>query len=347
MNLRHQTITDQSDWNKIVLDLPMPHVLQSWEWGLVKRQHNWEPTRLVWMDQEHPVAAAQILRRALPGTPWGVAYVPKGPVLDYTNATLLDRVLTDLEQYARHQRAILIKIDPDVNRPEVKDTLLNRGWRTSGEQIQFRNTALLDVTPSEQDLLMAMKSKTRYNIRLSGRKGTIVRPGDVQDIEMFYEMYAETGERDGFLIRPLGYYRDAWQTFIEAGLAQMLLADVEGETVAGVILFRFGATAWFMIGASTDVHRNCMPNYALQWEAIRWAKSVGCTVYDMWGAPNVLEPEDALWGVWRFKEGFGAQFAPHIGAHDYPALRLLYWAYKIVLPRYLQLLRRRDREPSV
>ena len=124
-------------------------------------------------------------------------------------------------------------------------------------------------------------------------------------------------------------------------VAQMLLADVGGETVAGVILFRFGKTAWFMIGASTDRHRNCMPNYALQWEAICWAKSVGCTTYDMWGAPDILEPEDELWGVWRFKEGFGAQFAPHIGAHDYATSRLLYWVYQVALPRYLAFLRRR------
>jgi lipid II:glycine glycyltransferase (peptidoglycan interpeptide bridge formation enzyme) len=85
-----------------------------------------------------------------------------------------------------------------------------------------------------------------------------------------------------------------------------------------------------------------MPNYALQWEAIRWAKSRGCTTYDLWGAPDVLEPEDPLWGVWRFKEGFGAHFAPHIGAYDYPVSRLLYWAYKVILPRYLAFLRQRN-----
>jgi lipid II:glycine glycyltransferase (peptidoglycan interpeptide bridge formation enzyme) len=251
-------------------------------------------------------------------------------------------VLADLERHARRRRAILCKIDPDVSATAVTEILLDRGWRYSNEQIQFRNTALLDLAPTETELLAAMKSKTRYNIRLAGRRGVAVREGTVEDIPLFYEMYAETGQRDGFLIRPLEYYADAWRTFLEAGLAHMLLAAVDRDAIAGLILFRFGQSAWFMYGASTDKHRSRMPNYALQWEAIRWARSVGCQVYDMWGAPDELIEEDRLWGVWRFKEGLGAQFTPHIGAYDYPALRPLYWAYRIVLPRYLAWMRGRD-----
>ena len=188
-------------------------------------------------------------------------------------------------------------------------------------------------------MLAAMKSKTRYNLRLAERKGVVVRIGTLQDIPIFYSMYAETGQRDGFLIRPLAYYDDAWQAFLQAGMAQIFLAEAEGEAVAGLILFRFGERAWFMYGASTDKHRDKMPNYVLQWAAIRWAKAAGCTIYDLWGAPDVLDESDRLWGVWRFKEGLGAQFTPHIGAYDYAPSRLLYWAYTVALPRYLGILR--------
>jgi lipid II:glycine glycyltransferase (peptidoglycan interpeptide bridge formation enzyme) len=254
---------------------------------------------------------------------------------------LVERVLSDLEAYGRRQGAIAIKVDPDTNLPTVVEALVRRGWRYSAEQIQFRNTATLDLAPPEDELLAAMKSKTRYNTRLAARRGVTVRAGGVEEIPRFYEMYAETGERDAFTIREYGYYRDAWQTFLEAGLGQMLLAEVEGESVAGLILFRFGDKAWYMYGASTARHRNKMPNYALQWEAIRWCKAAGCTAYDMWGAPDTLDEGDSMWGVWRFKEGLGAQFAPHIGAYDYPASKLLYWAYAVVLPRYIAWLRRR------
>ena len=337
----YRDVTDRRQWNQILMALPASHVLQSWDWGAVKGRHGWVPTRLLWEEDGQRVAAAQVLRRPLPHTPWGVMYVPKGPALDYARTLLLERVLADLEECARRQRAILIKIDPDVYLEKVTKALLARGWRYSNEQIQFRNTGLLDLTPSEGDLLAAMKSKTRYNIRLSGRKGVVVRAGTAADIPLFYEMYVATGKRDGFLVRPFDYYRDAWQSFLDAGLAHMLLAVAEGEAVAGLILFRFGDKAWYMYGASTTKHRNWMPTYALQWEAIRWIKSAGCTVYDLWGAPDTLNEDDQLWGVWRVKAGLGAQFTRHIGAYDYPASPLLFWMYGIALPRYLGWLRRR------
>jgi lipid II:glycine glycyltransferase (peptidoglycan interpeptide bridge formation enzyme) len=267
-------------------------------------------------------------------------YVPKGPALDYEDAALVECVLADLEAYSRRRRAILLKIDPDVNLDRLVETLVARNWRYSDEQIQFRNTALLDLSPSEANLLAGMKSKTRYNTRLASRRGVVVREGTRQDIPAFYGMYTETAERDGFIIRTFEYYEDVWRTFLDAGLAHMLLAGVEGEAVAGLVLFRFGGRAWYMYGASTAQHRAKMPNYALQWEAIRWCKAAGCSAYDLWGAPDTLDEQDRLWGVWRFKEGLGARFVPHIGAYDYPASPTLYWVYRVVLPAYRRWLRR-------
>ena len=345
------SIHDPQRWNEALLALPAYHVLQSWEWGEVKGRHGWAAHRLLWEQEGRPVAAAQVLRRPIPHTPWGLMYVPKGPALDYANSALVQRVLAGLESMARHQRAIFIKVDPDTDLPQVVQTLQARGWRYSVGQIQFRNTALLDLTLAEDVLLAAMKSKTRYNVRLAGRKGVRVRAGTLADIPRFYEMYAETGHRDGFLVRPFAYYADAWQTFLRAGLAHMLLACApprtgawSEEVIAGVILFRLGDKAWFMYGASADRHRDRMPNHALQWAAICWARSAGCTAYDLWGAPDVLDERDRLWGVWRFKEGLGAQFTPHIGAYDYVTSSVLYWAYAVALPRYLGLLRCLHRE---
>jgi peptidoglycan pentaglycine glycine transferase (the first glycine) len=256
-------------------------------------------------------------------------------------------VLDDLETYGRKRRAIFVKVDPDVNLDQVVERLNVRGWRYSDEQIQFRNTALLDLRPSEDELLAGMKSKTRYNVRLARRRGVVVREGTPSDIPLFYRMYAETGQRDDFAIRAYGYYEDAWGTFLRSGLAHMFLAEVDGEAIAGLILFRFGGRAWYMYGASTAQRRNLMPNYALQWEAIRWARLEHCTTYDLWGAPDTLDEQDRLWGVWRFKEGLGAQFAPHIGAYDYPTSRLLYWAVAIALPAYRRWLRGLGRPEDV
>jgi peptidoglycan pentaglycine glycine transferase (the first glycine) len=322
----------------------MAHFLQTWEWGALKSRYGWQPARYLWTEGGRPYAAASVLTRRLGRWPSAVMYVPKGPALDYGNVVLLEQILSHLETAARRERALFVKIDPDVRTDTaegetVVEMLLRRGWRFSPEQIQFRNTVLLDLTRSPDELLAAMKSKWRYNTRLAVRKGVVVRPGALDDLPLLYEMYAETAARDNFVIRPQDYYYDVWGTLVEAGLAQPLIAQVEDQPVAMLILFHFAQQAWYVYGASRDVHRERMPNHLLQWEAMRWAHERGCTVYDMWGAPEVLNESDPLWGVYHFKQGFGGEFTRYIGAWDFPVSRFGYWLYTVMMPNLLAAMR--------
>lgn len=354
MNL--QTITERASWNRALLTLPAPHLLQSWEWGAGKAQTGWAAHRLLWQSAETGAvtAAASLLLRRLSRLPWGVAYVPKGPVLDWNDPAAVELALAGIETAARQRRAIFVKIDPDLDPTspagqQLVDALRRRGWQPSAEQIQFRNTALLDLAAGEEALLAGMKPKWRYNIRLAERRGVTVRIGSPADLAAFYALYAETGARDGFIVRPFEYYHQTWLSFMQpadqdAPWASLLLAEVEGDAVAGLMLFGFGATAWYLYGASSERQRSLMPNHLLQWQAMRLAIARGCATYDLWGAPDVLEESDALWGVWRFKEGFGARFAPHIGAWDYPVNRLLYNLYSDAMPRMLDLMRSRHKQ---
>jgi lipid II:glycine glycyltransferase (peptidoglycan interpeptide bridge formation enzyme) len=354
--MNSQTITERAVWNRALLALPAPHLLQSWEWGAVKGQTGWAAHRLLWTQPAFgaPAAAASLLLRRINRLPWGVAYVPKGPVLDWDDPAAVELALAGVEAVARQRRAIFVKIDPDVDPAspagqQLVAALRRRGWQPSPEQIQFRNTALLDLAAGEEALLAGMKPKWRYNIRLAERRGVQVRVGGPDDLLAFYALYAETGGRDGFIVRPFDYYGQTWLRFMqpadgEAPWAALLLAEVEGEAVAGLILFGFGATAWYLYGASSERQRSLMPNHLLQWEAMRLARSRGCATYDLWGAPDVLEESDALWGVWRFKEGFGAQFAPHIGAWDFPVNRPLYRLYSDAMPRVLDWMRGRHQQ---
>ncbi len=346
-------------WRQALAKLPNAHALQSDVWGDFKSRWGWSAQRLTFTIAEsswEPLAAAQVLKKQLAGLPYTILYVPKGPVLNYTDGALRLRVLAALEKLAKQEKAILIKIDPEVVRywgvkkdrasptgAQLVKELKDRGWRYSAEQVQFRNTVELDLTQSEENLLTAMKSKTRYNIRLAGRKGIVVRPGSSADLPIIAGMYQETAKRDGFTIRPLPYYLDAWESFLSAGMARPLLAEYEGEPVAAIILVRYGKRAIYMYGASTSRERKRMPNYLLQWEGIRWAKSEGCTVYDFWGAPDEFVETDPLWGVWRFKDGFKGDVIWHIGAWDYPARPFLYSLYTKVLPRYIEFLRSRQK----
>lgn len=344
-------------WTQALAKLPKNHALQSWTWAAFKSRWGWSMQPLLLTVAENswePLAAAMVLKRKLPYTPFSILYVPKGPALDYNDSALRQQVLAELEKVARQEWAIFIKIDPDVvkswgleeERPSpigsqfVKE-LKTRGWRYSDDQIQFRNTVELYLEQPEADLLAAMKQKTRYNIRLAGRKGISVRQGTADDFGVIGEMYKETAVRDGFGIRPLAYYQDIWQRFYEQGMAQPFLAEYEGTPIAAVIIVRFGNRAIYMYGASTNQERNRMPTYLLQWEAICWAKAQGCEIYDFWGAPDDFVEEDRMWGVWRFKRGFNGEVVRHIGAWDFVKRPLLYWLYATAIPKYLDWLRSR------
>jgi peptidoglycan pentaglycine glycine transferase (the first glycine) len=361
--MRAVEISDAQTWDRALLALPNPHILQSWAWGEFKARHGWQASRLLFEEGGQPVAAASVLQRRLPRLPLSILYVPKGPALDWADAELAESILAELESMTRRRRALFVKLDPDVYYPQdapifsprpdcaprVAGVLESRGWLSSAEQIQFRNTLLLDLTSSEDELLAGMKQKTRYNVRLAERRGVAVQQVSGADsatrigqsLDLFYHLYAETARRDGFVIRPLDYYHDAWGTFLREGLACLLLASYDGETVAGLLLFTFGPTAWYMYGASSDRHRKHMPNYLLQWEAIRWAKTAGCTLYDLWGAPDDLDESDPMWGVVRFKFGLGGHLACGLGAWDCAVNQAGYRLYTEIIPRYLDWLRAR------
>ena len=352
---------DAASWNALIADLPDAHLLQTWQWGMIKADGGWDVLPQVWRDDEHNVqAAALVMERSLPLPGLKILYIPRGPLMDWDNAELRLQVLKDLESLAKKRGAIFIKMDPEVvlwrGVPDTEDALETEtgktlqtemkasGWRFSAEQIQFANTMWMDIQPSEEELLANMKQKTRYNIRLAGRKGVTVREGTAEDLPLMYRMYAETSVRDGFVIRPEAYYLRVWQLFMEAGMMTPLLAEVEGDVVAGLALFHAGKCAWYLHGMSRAVHRNKMPTYLLQWEAMRKAKALGCARYDLWGAPDVFDDSDSMWGVFRFKQGLGGEVICTLGAWDYPAKRWLFWGYTQVLPRILDIMRRRGKQ---
>jgi peptidoglycan pentaglycine glycine transferase (the first glycine) len=349
-------ITDPVLWNTTLRSLPYAHVLQTWEWGEFKRATTgWQPLRLAFKQGDNIVAMATIGVRSI--GPLRVMYISKGPALNYDDAALRTAVLDHLQHIARQQRAVWLKIDPDViaatgvpGEPDdapnatgqaFTQELQSRGWRFSEDQVQFRNTITLDLTQSEDDLLAQMSGNTRRKVRTGEKKGVTIREGTLDDLDTLYDLYSTTGQRDEFLIRPLDYYRQAWQAFMQAELAHALIAEFEGKPIAHVILFHFGRKCWYFYGASSNDERQRMPNYALQWEAMRWAKAQGYAVYDMWGAPDVFDESDSMWGVYEFKRGFRGTVTRHIGAWDYAPYPLLYRAYTQVWPRVLNWMKRR------
>ncbi len=366
-------------WNKLISSLLNPHFLQTYEWAQVKAKYGWKPIYFVWsdksfksytsdqldlLDQSDIQAACIVLKRTIISRGFAahlcILYAPKGPLLDWSNEPLRKRVLDDLQSFARKQGAIFLKIDPDVvlgtgisgneasGGQVVMSELKQRGWRFSSDQIQFRNTVLIDLSTSDDEMLARMKQKTRYNIRLAEKKGVTVRVGTSADLPMLYKMYAETSVRDGFVIRDEDYYKTVWTTFMASSepACEPIIAEVNGETIAAVFVFYFAGRAYYVYGMSREAHREKMPNHLLQWEAMKRAKSRGCSVYDLWGAPDEFNESDSMWGVFRFKEGLGGQVVRTLGAWDFVPNSFWYKMYSEIIPRALDVMRVRGKDKT-
>ena len=327
-------LTSLSDWNKLVEANSYAHVMQHGAWGEFKSQFGWSAYRITNRD-----SGAQLLIRDLPFG-FKLAYIPKGPVGGNWKS-----LLPELHEFCKKKNVFVLRIEPN-------------GWDSGSKQIiempddffqstpiQPRRTIVVDLGCSEDEILMRMKQKTRYNIRLAIKKGVIVSRS--KDVNKFYDLMLKTGERDQFGIHSLNYYQNAYDIFSKYRSCELFLASHQGLPLAGIMVFMHGSRAWYFYGASLDEARERMPTYLLQWQAIRWAKKMGCQEYDLWGVPDEDEPtlekeftdrSDGLWGVYRFKRGFGGKLHRSLGAWDYIYSPLRYQLFLLILKlRKIQL----------
>jgi lipid II:glycine glycyltransferase (peptidoglycan interpeptide bridge formation enzyme) len=355
------------EWERLLPKLPAAHFLQSSNWAAIKAKIGWQPNYLVWKnDGGQVLAGACVLERSLKAgflpLHISIQYVPKGPLLDWNDQQLAETVLHDLAEFAHKHGTIFIKIDPDVilenqmspdsgleytkSAQEIVTMLSNLGWRFSDDQIQFQNTVWLNLDQEEETILEKMKQKTRYNIRLAEKKGVKVRVAALDEYPIIYKLYAETSIRDNFVIRSAEYYLDLWEKFSKLGICEILIAEFEGEPIAGLVIYYFAEKAFYIYGMSSNQQRNLMPTYLIQWEAIKRARQNGKKIYDLWGAPGNIDESDPMWGVYRFKLGLGGSLVRMIGAWDFPASKLAYYLYQKVLPQILKIMRKVGRKKT-
>ena len=324
MQGEYRIIDDPERWDSFVLQSPQGHFLQSYAWGEFKSRFGWKVKRVALEAGGQLQAGAQLLLRP---TPLGaVGYVPRGPIIDANNEALTSDIVRSLHEVARSQGAIFLKVEPNTL---LGEALLDLGFHRSTQTIQPKGTIVIDLSLSLDEISARQKSKTRYNIKLASRRGVEVSEGKREDLPVFHEIMKITGSRDEFAIRPLEYYQQLMDICGES--MKLLLAGYQGEVLAGLLISIFGREAIYLYGASSNKHRNLMPTYLLQWQAMKLAKEMGCTRYDMWGIPSEAalgssdggsetdnsDPAQGLWGVYRFKQGFGGSAESCPGAFDY------------------------------
>lgn len=310
------------EYEAFISQHPKGHFLQSSMWGRLKKA--WVFDALIARDQAGQIKGSiATLTRKVPGTPFTLMYSARGPVCDIHDAAVLGELTDGVRQLAKRRRAYILKMDPDVlaSDEQFKGIMLGLGYRlladsTNFEGVQPRFVFRQDIAGKTADQLMAIFSqKTRYNIRLAERKGVVVRLSGEEALPDFASLMAETGVRDHFLTRPEAYFRDLLRELGDH--ARLYMAYHDGVALAGTLAIHFGDKVWYLYGASANEHRNLMPNYLLQWTMMRWAVELGCRIYDFRGVSGDVSENNPLYGLYRFKKGFGGDFTEFVGEFNY------------------------------
>ena len=306
------------EYNEFLEKVPGCSFLQTVMWAKVKSQ--WKHRVLVCRDDGEIVAGVLILVRKLSPTPYTIFYAPRGPQFLPGKYYAISQLTDGIKALAKKEKALFFKADPAIlsTDNEFISCVKNAGFTVNDtgknfDGVQPRYIYALNIKNKTADeIISSFHSKTRYNIRLSQRKGVTVRIGNYNDLPAFYEILKETGTRDNFNIRAIKYFQTMYNEMSPENL-RLYMAEHEGKVIAGTIVIYFGSTVWYLYGASSNESRNVMPNYSLQWEMIQWAIEKKCDVYDFMGISGDDDPSNPLYGLYKFKKGFSGETVEYIG----------------------------------
>ncbi|AFG37820.1 putative methicillin resistance protein [Spirochaeta africana DSM 8902] len=273
-----------------------------------------------------------------------IAYLPWAPRILPVSASagcFLEQ-LSDELQHLMPENTLCLRFDLPWQSPfdgeppddVIRTMRMNFGtrlhaMRKAPTDIQPTVTIVLDLNQTEAELMAGMRSKTRYNIRLSQRRGVRVRTAAPDELEIWHQLYTETMQRQNIPVHPIGYFTSLFHSRVNSPSGtrfKLLLAEHNGVPLAGLILAITGTAAVYLYGASSSRRRELMPSYALQWYAIQSSKVHGCTSYDMFGIPSVPSPDHPMYGLYQFKKGFGGTVVCRRGCWDFPVLSQEYQA---------------------
>ena len=307
---------------------------QSPEWAKVKE--NWINEIVLAEDESGKIiGAVSILIRKIPIF-GNIMYSSRGPTCDIHDISVMKQLTDGIKELAKKYKAIVYKAEPDIlsSDEEYRKIVTNLGYKIKDnaknfrEEIQPRYVFRLDIkNKTEDEIFAGFHSKTRYNVRLAIKKGVEVKEGTREDLKDFHKIMVETGERDGFIIRPLSYFEKMYDEMAPKHM-KLLMAYHDGKPISGVIPIFYGNKTWYLYGASSNEHRNLMPNYLLQWEMIKMAIARKDDVYDFRGVSGVVDENHPQYGLYRFKKGFGATFTVFVGEVYIPFKPFTYSLYK-------------------
>lgn len=326
----------RDDWNRFVTAQPGATIYQSYEWGDIRRSHGWEPHYIALAHEGEWVAAALVLAKQLPAGLGTMLYSPRGPIMTaWMDAA--PALLEAVALLARQCGAMFWRIEPPVAHDDlsVADCVVQAGFVPVEQEWSYWNRPKyemkLNIASGEAAVFAGLGTKIRTKVRHASKRGVLIEEGYTeQDMENFYRLLKNTGEKKRIPVRGLDYFHSLYRTFIKSGMARLVLARKDGTPVAGGMTVRYGTTATLLY-LSNDYSMQ-RAGWAVQWEMLRWAMTQGCTTYDFGGTGTGYPPQetDKGYGVYQFKHSFGAQIVRWYGCADYVFRPLSYRAFRLI-----------------
>ena len=330
----YEFITEKTlpEYEAFVQSHPKGNFVQSYLWGKQKPMWQWDAIAVRGEDGAIRGSLA-VMTRKVPGIGRTLMYGCRGPVCDLDDRETFSQLLDGARALAKKYKSYVIKIDPDVpsSNTAFSSMLQSFGFRAKEggknfEAIQPRYVFRLNVEgKTEAELLANFHQKWRYNIRLAERKGVTVRICGKEMVPAFSDLMLTTGVRDGFVTRKPEYFAAMLDNLGEHARLYMAF-DPNDTPIAGTLAIHYGDKVWYLYGASSNEHRNLMPNYLLQWRMMQWAVETNCRIYDFRGVSGDVSEDNPLYGLFRFKQGFGGDFTEFVGEMDLVLSPVIYWA---------------------
>jgi len=335
------SVPEAAGWDDFVATTEGGHHAQTSLWARVKSVLGWQATRVVVRQGEQIVAGVQVLTRSFaPGA--RVGFAPRGPLVASRDPRVFELLHAALLAFGREQRIRYLKVQPPAGHHDLVPTLRAHGWTGSAMEAAPTATTLVDLRPTEDEILGAMRRSTRDKVRRSFKRGLRVRVGGAGDFGSYKQILEATSRRQGFKPYPANYYETMWRVFGESGRSCLLLAELDDRVLASTLLIGFGHTATYKMGGWTGEASKVRPNEAIHFAGMRWAKEAGYRFYDFDGIDKQVGlalargremPDAGRRGVAHFKLGFGGRVALMPTALDIspnPALRP---AVALIAPR--------------
>lgn len=295
------------------------HFLQSYHWAKFKSERVSYPL-LSLDDTGNPRGAMLILVHDEPILKTCILYSPRGPIAD--NSEAVKELIAEAGKIAKKHNAYMLTVDPDITETDdLFKHLTDSGLKIGPAKdemgiLQPLAVFRIDIKDKTDDELMSMfHSKARYSIRAALKSGAVCRIGTKDELPAFQKLLVETAARDNFTPRGIKYFENMFSS-LPVEDCKLFVVEYEGEIIAGSVLIVHGDKSWHLYGASSDIHRDKLPNFLMQWEMIRYSITRGCRYYDMRGVAGEKDKTKPLEGLFRFKKRFGGELLTFAGRLD-------------------------------